>query len=119
MKKKAKYKDGVVTYEEMTQQEIDELIASTPINVWHDSECENRFFITNEDCANLLMSQKGNGINNSIVNGNITVVDENGGKFIYFNNISTASRNTLIEYNAQFETNPDYEKSGVKGKDIR
>lgn len=117
--KKAKFKNGVVTYEIMTQAEIDELLASMPVNVWHDSECENRFFITNEDCASLLMSKKDNGINNSIVNGNLTVVDENGGKLIYFNNISTAARNTLIEYNAQFETNPEYEKSGVKGKDIR
>ncbi|KAF5080366.1 hypothetical protein DSECCO2_120080 [anaerobic digester metagenome] len=117
--KKAKYKDGIVTYEVMTQQEIDELIASMPVNVWHDTDCENRFFITNEDCANLLMSQKGNGINNSIINGNLTVVDENGGKLIYYNNISTSSYNTLVEYNAQFETNPDYEKSGTKGKDIR
>lgn len=101
--KKAIYSNGVTSYVDMTQEEIAELLASQPVQEWHDNNCNERIFMTDEQYIDMLASEAGIPLMQALREANLTIAKQNGGRYIYYNFLYPEHEDVLRFYGADFQ----------------
>lgn len=97
--KKAIYSNGVTTYVDMTQEEIAEMLASHPVQEWHDPNAYSRITMSLSDNFRLLKMHPG--FAQYVSDAGLISEEENGYIYVYVNFVLDEHRQLFNYLNSE------------------